>query len=69
MDLLSQGLVENISVFKTHKATCGVVNSYSAGVVTHDRRIGSWLHSICSVGPEDWQIEAVHFYSASKLSI
>jgi hypothetical protein len=32
---------ENNSVFKTHKATRGVVNFYSAGVVTHDRGIGS----------------------------
>jgi hypothetical protein len=30
-------------VVKAHKAFCGVVNFYSAGVVTHDRRIGSRL--------------------------
>jgi hypothetical protein len=32
---------ENIFAFKTHWATRGVVNFYSAGVITHDRRIGS----------------------------
>jgi hypothetical protein len=37
---------ESISVFKTHLATRGAVNFYSAGgVVTHDRRIGfSLIH-------------------------
>jgi hypothetical protein len=32
---------ENIFVFNMHKASCGIVNFYSAGVVTHDHRIGS----------------------------
>jgi hypothetical protein len=32
---------ENIFVFKTHWATRGVVNFYSAAVATHDIRIGS----------------------------
>jgi hypothetical protein len=31
---------ENRFAFKPHNATSGVVNFYSAGVVTHDRRIG-----------------------------
>jgi hypothetical protein len=38
-------------VFKMHHVTRGVVNFYGAGVVTHDRRIGSWtldsLQNIC----------------------
>jgi hypothetical protein len=34
---------KNIFVLKTHLATRGVVNFYSAGVVTCDRRIGSRL--------------------------
>jgi hypothetical protein len=33
---------ETTFVFKPHQATRGVVNFYSAGVVTHDRRICSW---------------------------
>jgi hypothetical protein len=34
--------VENIFVFKKHWNTRGVVNFYSAGVGTHDRRTGPW---------------------------
>jgi hypothetical protein len=33
---------ENKIVIKTHLAICCVVNFLSAGVVTHDRRIGPW---------------------------
>jgi hypothetical protein len=32
--------VEEKNVFRTHKATRGVVNFYSADVVTRDRRMG-----------------------------
>jgi hypothetical protein len=35
---------ENTLAFKTHWATRGVVNFYSAGVVTHDRRLGCWIY-------------------------
>jgi hypothetical protein len=31
---------ENIFVFKTNLATCGVAIFYSAGVVTHESKIG-----------------------------
>jgi hypothetical protein len=34
---------ENIFVNKMHYAARGVVNFYSAGVVTHGRRIASWF--------------------------
>jgi hypothetical protein len=34
--------------FKTHKATRGVVNFYSAGAVTRDRRFGLGLPKIVS---------------------
>jgi hypothetical protein len=32
---------KNTFVFKMHSATRGVINLYIAGIVTHDRRIGS----------------------------
>jgi hypothetical protein len=40
--------VTHTEVFKTHLATLGVVNFYSAGVVTHDRRIGSRILLVLS---------------------
>jgi hypothetical protein len=33
---------ENYFVCKTHEAIRGVVKIFNAGVVTRDRRIGSW---------------------------
>jgi hypothetical protein len=41
---------ENIFDFQTHQATHGVVNVYNAGVVTHNRRIGSRNPSRMDVG-------------------
>jgi hypothetical protein len=41
LERFSKYVEENNFVFKMRKATCGLVNFYSAGVVTHDRGIGS----------------------------
>jgi hypothetical protein len=41
--------VEDFFVFKTHLSTRGVVIFYSAGVVTHDCKIGSWYTYIVYV--------------------
>jgi hypothetical protein len=38
----------NVVVFKTHQATRGVVNFYSAGFVTNDRWIGSFCMYLLS---------------------
>jgi hypothetical protein len=43
------GFLKSI-VFITHYATCGVVNFYNAGVVTHGRRIGSWFKLVQCCG-------------------
>jgi hypothetical protein len=40
-------IIEEKIPFKTHKATGGVVNFYSAGVVTQNRRIGSSFVNEC----------------------
>jgi hypothetical protein len=32
-----------LPIFKTHWATRGDIKIYNAGIVTRDRRIGSWV--------------------------
>jgi hypothetical protein len=47
----------NVFSLKTHHATGGVVNFYSAGVVTHDRRIGSWLVNVTWSQSNDHELQ------------